>query len=167
MSGRHAEVRRVLPVARILRDVVEPHRPFAVERRGEHAPSRADWETSRTLPAARPTACTACSASPDFGSVHVVEERAEFRVCQFGRDVGDLLDDRLAVERRRDDRADLAQLLGVRRVLARRALAAATRSVMSRAIFEAPTISPRSFRIGETVSEIDSRVPSLRCRIVS
>ena len=41
------------------------------------------------------------------------------------------------------------------------------RSVMSRAIFEAPTISPRSFRSGETVSEILSRVPSLRCRIVS
>ena len=38
---------------------------------------------------------------------------------------------------------------------------------MSRAIFEAPTTSPRSLRIGETVSEIDSRVPSLRCRIVS
>ncbi len=42
-----------------------------------------------------------------------------------------------------------------------------TCSVMSRAIFEAPTISPASPRIGETVSEIDSRLPSLRCRIVS
>ena len=41
------------------------------------------------------------------------------------------------------------------------------RSVISRAIFEAPTISPCSFRIGETVSEIVSRVPSLRCRTVS
>ena len=38
---------------------------------------------------------------------------------------------------------------------------------MSRAIFDAPTISPRSSRIGETVSEIDSRVPSFRCRMVS
>ena len=41
------------------------------------------------------------------------------------------------------------------------------RSVISRATFEAPTISPFSFRMGETVSEIDSRVPSLCCRIVS
>ena len=49
----------------------------------------------------------------------VVEERAELRVCQLRRDVGDLLDDGLAVQRGGDDRADLAELLGVRRVLAR------------------------------------------------
>ena len=40
-------------------------------------------------------------------------------------------------------------------------------SVMSRAIFEAPMISPFSFLIGETVREISTRLPSLRCRTVS
>lgn len=40
-------------------------------------------------------------------------------------------------------------------------------SVMSRAIFEAPTIRPRAFRIGEIVSEISARLPSFRCRTVS
>ena len=106
-------------------------------------------------------------ALPDSGSVDVVEERAELRVRQFRRDVGDFLDDRLAVERGGDDGADLAQLLGVRRVFARRRDADAIARVISRATFEAPTISPRSFRSGETVSEIFSRVPSLRCRTVS
>ena len=51
---------------------------------------------------------------------HVVEERAELRVRQLGRDVGDLLDDRLAIERGGDDRADFAELLGVGGVFARR-----------------------------------------------
>ena len=41
------------------------------------------------------------------------------------------------------------------------------RSVMSRAILEAPMMSPASFRIGETVNEIERRVPSFRRRIVS
>ena len=39
--------------------------------------------------------------------------------------------------------------------------------VMSRAIFEAPTTVPASSRIGETLSEIGSRLPSFRCRMVS
>jgi len=40
-------------------------------------------------------------------------------------------------------------------------------SVISRAIFEAATISPFSFLIGETVREMSMRLPSLRRRIVS
>ena len=51
---------------------------------------------------------------------HVVEERAELRVRQLGRDVGHFLDDRLALERGGDDGADLAELFGVRGVFARR-----------------------------------------------
>ena len=43
----------------------------------------------------------------------------------------------------------------------------ALRSVMSRAIFEAPTIVPSPSRIGETVSEMSTRLPSLRRRTVS
>jgi hypothetical protein len=42
-----------------------------------------------------------------------------------------------------------------------------TRSVTSRAIFEAPTMTPSSLRIGDTVREIAMRVPSLRRRVVS
>ena len=41
------------------------------------------------------------------------------------------------------------------------------RSVTSRQIFEAPTIVPRAFRIGDTVSEISTELPSLRRRTVS
>ena len=92
-----------LPVARIRGDVVEPDRPFAVETSARTAPWRADAESSRTLPSARPTACTACRRRRTSGSRHVVEERAELRVRQLGRGVGDLLNDRLAVERRGDD----------------------------------------------------------------
>jgi PAS domain-containing protein len=40
-------------------------------------------------------------------------------------------------------------------------------SVMSRAILDAPTIFPREFLIGEMVSEMSTRLPSLRCRTVS
>jgi len=36
------------------------------------------------------------------------------------------------------------------------------RSVMSRAIFEAPMIFPKAFLIGEMVSEISTKLPSLR-----
>jgi len=49
----------------------------------------------------------------------------------------------------------------------RAAMFAAMRSVMSRAIFDAPTTRPVSSCIGDTVSEIGISVPSLRCRIVS
>ena len=52
--------------------------------------------------------------------------------------------------------ADFAQLLGDRRLLLRRRRSSRARSVMSRAIFEAPTTSPASSRIGETVSEIEN-----------
>ena len=44
---------------------------------------------------------------------------------------------------------------------------ASRRSDRSRAIFETPTICPASSRSGDTVSEIGTSVPSLRCRIVS
>ena len=54
------------------------------------------------------------------GVGHVIEKRAELRVRQFGRDVGDFLDDRLAIERGGDHGADLAELLGVARVFAGR-----------------------------------------------
>jgi hypothetical protein len=40
-------------------------------------------------------------------------------------------------------------------------------AVMSRAIFEAPMISPEATRIGETVSEMSSTRPSLVCLFVS
>ena len=52
-------------------------------------------------------------ASPVSASRHVIEERAELRVRQLGRDVGHFLDDRLALERGGDDGADLAELFGV------------------------------------------------------
>jgi hypothetical protein len=42
-----------------------------------------------------------------------------------------------------------------------------SRSVMSRTILEAPTISPSAFFTGETVSEIFTRRPSLARRTVS
>jgi hypothetical protein len=41
------------------------------------------------------------------------------------------------------------------------------RSVMSRAIFDAPRIFPSGPRMGETVSEMSMSVPSLRRRTVS
>ena len=41
------------------------------------------------------------------------------------------------------------------------------RSLISRATLEAPTMVPLSSRIGDTVSEIDSRRPPLSCRVVS
>ncbi len=41
------------------------------------------------------------------------------------------------------------------------------RSEISRAIFEAPTTVPSSSRIGDTVSEMATREPFLRRRIVS
>ena len=41
------------------------------------------------------------------------------------------------------------------------------RSLMSRAIFDAPTILPSALPIGETVSETSTGVPSLRTRTVS
>jgi hypothetical protein len=41
------------------------------------------------------------------------------------------------------------------------------RSVMSRAILEAPMMRPLASRTGETVREISMRVPSLRTRSVS
>ena len=40
-------------------------------------------------------------------------------------------------------------------------------SVMSRAIFDAPTILPSAFLTGETVNETAIRLPCLRCRTVS
>ena len=51
--------------------------------------------------------------------------------------------------------------------LARSAASARLPSVMSRAILEAPMISPASSRIGETVREIWISLPSLRRRTVS
>ena len=39
--------------------------------------------------------------------------------------------------------------------------------VMSRAIFDAPTILPLPSLIGETVSDTETKVPSLRRRVVS
>ena len=41
------------------------------------------------------------------------------------------------------------------------------RSEMSRAILDAPTTLPRRSLIGETVSEISTKLPFLRCRTVS
>ena len=41
------------------------------------------------------------------------------------------------------------------------------RSVMSRAIFDAPMILPSAFLMGDTVSEISTKLPSLRWRTVS
>ena len=52
------------------------------------------------------------------GLAHVVEERAELGVREFGGGVGHLLDDRFAIKGRRDKRANLAQLLRVGRVFA-------------------------------------------------
>jgi hypothetical protein len=46
-------------------------------------------------------------------------------------------------------------------------LRARRRSVMSRAIFEAPTMVPDSSRTGEMVSEMSISEPSLRLRTVS
>src|SRR5947199_727196 len=41
------------------------------------------------------------------------------------------------------------------------------RSLMSRAVFEAPMTSPFAFLIGDTVREISKRVPSFRMRVIS
>jgi hypothetical protein len=41
------------------------------------------------------------------------------------------------------------------------------RSVISRAIFDAPTTSPSALLMGDTVREISTRLPSLRWRTVS
>ena len=49
----------------------------------------------------------------------------------------------------------------------RLAASARFRSLMSRAIFDAPMTVPSSSRIGDTVSEIGTSDPSLRRRIVS
>ena len=77
----------------------------------------------------------------------VIKECTELRVGEFRRDVGDCLNNRIAVQRASAIRRD--------------------RSVISRATFEAPTMSPRSFLSGDTVRETFSRAPSLRCRTVS
>ena len=53
------------------------------------------------------------------GIGHVIEKRAELRVRQLRRDVGDLLDDRLAIEPGGDQGTNLAELLRVARVFAR------------------------------------------------
>ena len=119
MSRRHPVIRRALSVARIRGHVVQPDRPFAVEGRREDG-RRARMRKVRERFARRARQRVQHVRVAGFGIGHVVEERAELRVRQLGRDVGDLLDDRLAVERRGDDGADLAQLLGVGRVFARR-----------------------------------------------
>jgi hypothetical protein len=48
-----------------------------------------------------------------------------------------------------------------------RASSACLRAVMSRAIFDAPTMRPSGPRMGETVSEMSMREPSLCTRTVS
>jgi hypothetical protein len=50
---------------------------------------------------------------------------------------------------------------------ARSVASASLRSVMSRAIFEAPTMRPSEPLIGETVSEMSTGEPSLRTLTVS
>ena len=157
---------RALSVAWIVCHVVQPHRPFAVERRGEHG-GRARMRKVRKRFARGARQRVQHVRVAGLGVGHVIEKRAELRVRQLRRDVGDFLDDRLAIERGGDDGTDLAQLLGIASRVRGLPRGDAMRSVMSRATFEAPTTSPRSFRMGETVSEIDSRVPSLCCRTVS
>ena len=49
----------------------------------------------------------------------------------------------------------------------RLAMAACSRPLISRAIFDAPITRPVSSRIGETVREMGMSVPSLRCLRVS
>ena len=112
MPGRHAVERLVLPVARILGDVVQAHDALATEGRRKH-PGRArmrkmrerlPWRTRQRVEHVRVAGVLIA---------HVVEERAELGVGELGGGVGHLLDDRFAIERRRDDSADLAQLLRV------------------------------------------------------
>ena len=61
---RHPVIRGVLSVTRILRHVVQPHRPLAVERRRKHGGRARIAENPRTLRAEHPTACTACRRRP-------------------------------------------------------------------------------------------------------
>src|SRR4029077_14083102 len=95
-----------------------------------------------------------------------VGECAPLCVCQYRRDLGDSQRDGLAVEGGRDERAHLAERCGIGGMLPRRS-SIRTRSVTSRAIFDAPTTRPVSSRIGDTVSETERLVPSFRWRTVS
>ena len=119
MTGRHPEIRCALSVARIRGHVIQPDGPFAVKRRGKDGRrTRMGKFRERFSRGSRQRVEHVRVAG--FGIGHVVEKRAELGVRQLRRDVGHLLNDGLALERGGDHGADLAQLLGVRRVFARR-----------------------------------------------
>jgi hypothetical protein len=63
--------------------------------------------------------------------------------------------------------APISPSVAVLAACSRAAASIRTRSVTSRAIFDAPTTRPVSLRIGDTVSETESVVPSFRWRTVS
>ena len=64
MPLRHAAMRRVVAVARVLRDVVGADDAVAFEGRARTRPCCAASGTCRTRPSARRRACTACSCRP-------------------------------------------------------------------------------------------------------
>ena len=63
--------------------------------------------------------------------------------------------------------ADLAELLGVGRMFAGRREQTRPLGDVARDLRGADDLAAARSRIGDTVNEIGSRVPSLRCRIVS
>ncbi len=84
VAFRQAEMRRALAIARILADVVGSHRPQPAEGRLEQFGLRGKPSLPKPRAALR-TAHRACRIrSPS--SDHVVEERAELRAGDFGRD---------------------------------------------------------------------------------
>jgi hypothetical protein len=98
--------------------IIEPHRPRGKDRRDHGRGARIRHWRERVSGRARQR--IEHGGVGRFGLGHPIEERAELGVRQFRRDVGHLLGDRLAVQRRGDDGADLAQFLGVGGVFARR-----------------------------------------------
>ena len=92
----HAVVRRVLAVARVLRDVVRAHDALPRERRGEHVRVAGHREARELLPRHARERVEHVAAA--LGLRDVVEERAELRAAQGGRLVGQAAEHRVEVE---------------------------------------------------------------------
>ena len=163
MALRHAVVRRHRAVARILRDVRGTHDALAGERRME------DRRIAR-----HPEFLEGLARRARQGVQHerlallvddVVEERAELRARQLSRGVGDRLQHVLQIE---IGTINLPVVSSSASTCACSRIASSERfwRVMSRAIFEAPTMRPLPSLMGDTVSETSISVPSLRRRVV-
>ena len=115
VPGRHALVRRVVAVARVARDVIAAHDAGAAERRLEHPGIARHREFCECV--SRDAGQRARRVGFARGVDGVVEEGAKRRRGELGRRIGHRLHHLLTIERARDDRADLFQPPGGRRVL--------------------------------------------------